>query len=276
MSERAGSQTGRYGKGDRPAAALYSGWVVHSRLRPVPHKLRYRVFSLLIDVDQIGEVARKVAAFSYNKTGLISIFDRDFGDRREVALAERARAVLAENGLGDCGARIELLAYPRIAGAVFNPLSVYYCYRACGMLGAVIHEVTNTFGERVNYVIPVDAVHNGVVVQAGQKSMSVSPFTHGRGAYGFRLTVPEDTVAVGVSLRDGEGPIIKTHFAGERAVLTSAEVMRQFWRTPFLTQRVVGAIHWEALKLWWKGAPVIKRHRSPPFAAYRPRPVPEE
>ena len=34
-------------------------------------------------------------------------------------------------------------------------------------------------------------------------------------------------------------------------------------RYPWVTMKVMGGIHWEALKLWWKGAPYRRRGLPP-------------
>ncbi|MEM7776217.1 MAG: DUF1365 domain-containing protein [Pseudomonadota bacterium] len=255
--------------------ALYSGEVVHARVKPQPHKLRYRVFSLLVDVDRLDELSRTVQLFSYNRTNVISLFDTDYGDRTPVPLGDRARQLLSDAGLTDSAFRIRLLTYPRVFGAVFNPLSVYFCYRANNQIGAIIYEVSNTFGERKSYVLEAGAAENGVIAQTCSKEMSVSPFTRGTGQYAFRLIEPQTSVSVGVALRDDSGPILKAHFYGTYKCLTSPEVIRQFRRTPFLAQRVLGGIHAEAFKLWWKGVPVFRRHRSPKFSVSVPHAAPD-
>ena len=271
-----------------PPAVLYRVEVVHTRLRPTPHKLTYKVFSLLVDADRLAEVGKSSALISHNRFNLVSLHDCDFGDRSGTPPADQARRALGEKGLASYGARIMMLAYPRVLGAVFNPLTVYLCHDDVGGLGAVIHEVTNTYGERKAYVLPVEPRHveaavgsdtcqdikatdcNGtqhrLIAQSCTKEMSVSPFTPGGGAYGFRLTTPGERMTVGVSYRDRTGPVLKTHFAGQRHALTSRQLLRQFCITPFHTQRVLGAIHLEALKLWWKGVPVVRRHRSPAYS----------
>ena len=65
------------------------------------------------------------------------------------------RALAAKAGVDLSGGRILLLCYPRLLGYAFNPLSVYYGYRADGTLALLIYEVRNTFGEHHSYVCPV-------------------------------------------------------------------------------------------------------------------------
>lgn len=137
------------------ASALYEGVVTHHRLRPKKHKLRYRVFSFLLDLDEIDDLASRLRLFSRNRFNLFSFHDRDHADGGTKNLRTRLETILADHGLRNCAHKIQLLCYPRLLGFVFNPLSVYFCHRADGSVGAVLYEVSNTFGDRHSYLIPV-------------------------------------------------------------------------------------------------------------------------
>ncbi len=137
---------------------LYAGHVYHKRFRPVIHELRYRVFSLYINLDDIDERAQKLRFFSRNRWNLFSFHDRDFGHKGStLPLDEYVRQQLIQNGIDTEPTDVCLLCYPRIVGYVFNPLSIYYCFDARQRVFATIHEVHNTFHERQTYVLPVDA-----------------------------------------------------------------------------------------------------------------------
>lgn len=247
-------------------SAIFDGDVVHVRLRPKAHKLRYRVFSLLLDVDEIDGLARRSRLFSRNRFNVVSFHDRDHGAGDGVPVAEQARSVFREAGLDGATHRISLLAYPRVLGYVFNPLSVYYGYGAEGELEGVIYEVNNTVGERKSYVVAAGCARDGVYAHGCTKDMYVSPFTPANAAYGFRLTAPGRDLLVGVSLRDGEGAILRTHFRGTGRPFSDRALLSALVRHPMLTLKVVGAIHWEALRLFLKGVPVVRRHRSPRYS----------
>jgi DUF1365 family protein len=45
----------------------------------------------------------------------------------------------------------------------------------------------------------------------------------------------------------------------ERRPWTAREIRRQLVRHPAMTASVIAAIHWQALRLWWKGVPVVHR-----------------
>ena len=248
-----------------PAGILYAGTVVHKRLRPEPHALSYRVFSLLLDLDRLDELEQSVRGFSVNRANLASFHDRDHGPGDGRPLAEHVRAIMSEAGVASERLRIMALCYPRVLGYVFNPLTVYYGLDADGRPRCMVWEVNNTFSERKSYVIPV-AETGDIGAQRCAKELFVSPFAAGRGRYQFRFTVPDRSLTVGVAFSDEAGPLIKTHFTAAGEPLTTGTLARALVRHPSLTFKVMGAIHLEAAKLWWKGVPIVRRHRSPRYS----------
>ncbi|AUG51527.1 DUF1365 domain-containing protein [Thalassospira marina] len=251
---------------EKRASALYQGVVTHHRLRPRQHRLRYRVVSFLFDLDEIGQLHRKLRFFSHNRFNLFSFHDRDFGRGDGKGLRAQIMEMLQQNGLADCGARIEILCYPRILGFVFNPLSVYFCYRENGELGAILHDVSNTFGDRHGYLIPVtDACHDakGVVHQTCAKQFHVSPFIGMKADYRFRICPPGDRVAIAIAESDDEGVFLNAAFAGNHTVLTDRTLLSAFLRYPLMTLKVIAGIHWEAVHLWRKGF-AFHRRPTPP------------
>jgi len=247
-----------------PESCLYVGTVVHKRLRPKPHAMSYRVFSLFIDLDRIDAIARSLRMFSRNRFNAMSFFDLDHGSRTRAddaatgGLAADVRATFTAAGLTSATARVFLLCYPRVFGYSFNPIAVYYGYDADGRLQGAIYEVNNTFGERHSYVVPLQPTD-----QAGQphvhgcrKELYVSPFTEMDGRYSFRLTEPGDDMVLAVLLRDAEGALLKTHYRADRRPLTDAMIMRLLASIPLVTLKVTAGIHYEALRLWLKGVPL--------------------
>ena len=252
----------------KDAASLYVGDVMHARLKPIGHRFSYRVLSLLVDLDRLEEADRQSALFGVNRAGLYSFHEVDHGERDGSSLRAYAQRCAARHDVDLTGGRVMLLCYPRLLGYGFNPLSVYFCYRACGELALVIYEVRNTFGDIHPYVLPVVS---GELSAAGlrqqqDKQFHVSPFIAMDMRYHFRLHPPSDTVRLRILETDRDGPLLAATFNGRRRSLTSRALLRSFVALPLVTLRVMAAIHWEALRLWLKGARPMPR----PNVAGRP------
>src|ERR1700729_4075058 len=144
---------------------LSAGTVTHRRVRPRPHRLRYRVFWMLLDLDEIDRLPASLRLFSHNRFNALSFFDADHGDGSGRPLRDQVEDQLQAAGLATDGGAIRLLCMPRIFGYGFNPLSVYFCYRPDGLLAAVLYEVHNTFGERHGYLIRVEPGAGAVIDQ---------------------------------------------------------------------------------------------------------------
>src|ERR1700735_5006391 len=143
--------------GTADAAALYFGDVIHARMNPIGHRFSYRVMSLLIDLDRLGDADRQSRLFGVNRAALYSFNEADHGMRDGSSLRDYAQGCAAGHGIDLTGGRVLLLCYPRLLGYTFNPLSAYFCYRADGSLALLIYEVRNTFGDIHSYVLPVKA-----------------------------------------------------------------------------------------------------------------------
>jgi DUF1365 family protein len=149
---------------------------------------------------------------------------------------------------------------PRLLGWAFNPISVFFCYRRCGEMAAILWEVDNTFGERHGYMIPVEG-EGPDIIQHCAKEFFVSPFMNMQLDYAFRLRAPGETLNLSIDVSDTAGLLLNARFLARRQALTDGNLLRLFFSLPLLTLRVVGGIHWEALKLWRKG---IGLRRKPP------------
>jgi DUF1365 family protein len=241
-------------------SALYAGKVVHARLRPKRHKLTYRVFSLVLDLDEIKTLGRELKLFAHNSAAVFSFHDRDHGDGSG-DLRSWVEAQLGAAGIVLAAPKITLLCYPRIFGYVFNPITVWFCHEG-DELKVILYEVHNTFGERRTYVIRV-APGASAIEQGCAKELYVSPFVPMDCAYAFHIKPPGENVLVAIDETDARGLLLKASFAGVRKPLTDRELLRALFAYPLMTLKVTAAIHWEALKLWAKGVPVL-RHRAAP------------
>lgn len=246
------------------ASALYRGGVTHARRRPKVHRLDYRVFWLLLDLDEIDDLDRRLRRFSRNRFNLLSFYDHDHGDG-ETPLRARITGLLAKAGVEIGVGAIRLLTMPRVLGFVFNPISTYYCFGPDQRLVAMVYEVTSTFGIRHSYVLPVapEDGARGLIRQGARKALYVSPFMDMAMDYEFRGHAPGEVVDLTVIGSDAEGVLITAGLSGDREPLTDRALVRAALSVPLMTLKVVAAIHWEALKLFLKGVK-LTRQPAPP------------
>ncbi|MEM8936021.1 MAG: DUF1365 domain-containing protein [Pseudomonadota bacterium] len=240
---------------NEPGARLYEGVVKHHRLRPKPHKLAYRVFNFFIDIDRLDEVSAQSRFFSRNRFNLFSLYDRDYGHGAPEDIAAFTRAALAEANLPSDG-KILLLTYPRILGYGFNPISVFYCYDRQEKLRALIYEVRNTFGERHSYLIEVDPAEQRAgqeIRQRAKKVFHVSPFMEMDMCYDFTIMPPSDEARIVIRAGDAQGPMINAHFRGKRAAFSDKKLIAVLFSYPLMTLKVIVGIHYEAVKMLFKG-----------------------
>ncbi len=240
-------------------SALYAGSVMHHRLRPRQHRLRYSIFYLLLDLDEIDALAGKLRLFSHNRFNLFSFHDRDHREGAATSLRDRIESHLQEAGI-EAGGPIRLLTMPRILGYAFNPLSIYFCHRRDNSLSAIFYEVNNTFGQRHNYLISVPSEAKVPIRQESRKSFYVSPFMTTDMVYSFSIIPPGKDLSVSVMGRDPAGPLIIAKLVAIRRDLTDASLARAFCAYPLLTFKVIAGIYWEALLIWLKG---IRLHDRP-------------
>lgn len=239
--------------------AIYFGIVSHTRMQPVVHSLRYKVFTLLFDVDKLDSLDKRLSLFSHNRFNLISFYDADHGDG--TPLPDYLRRV--ENEAGFANLNFKMLCYPRVLGYAFNPITVYYGVDADGTTRLMIYEVNNTFGDRKTYVLPAEPNEEGLIWQQCAKEMFVSPFNKVEGHYSFHVTPMDDDLTVGVALKDSSGPKLKAFFHGHREELTNKNLLKALARTGWMTTKVMIAIHYEAAKLFFKGLRTVDRPKPP-------------
>lgn len=243
-------------------AALYVGDTWHRRFEPRVHAFRYRVFQLLLDVDRIEAAASGLRLLRVGRFGLFSIHPGDHGDRSGAPLRGWVEQRLSEAGMDCEAATIRLLAFPRVLGFTFNPLSIFFVHDGSGDLEAIIYEVNNTFGQTHAYVVPAGPGRRQV--QRAAKRFYVSPFYRVEGEYRFDVAPPEERFELRiVKARSGRPDFVATQQAA-RVALTDRALLRLFLGMPLMTIKVVAAIHWEALRLWIKGAPFGAQPPTPP------------
>jgi DUF1365 family protein len=231
-------------------SAIYTGVVRHKRFTPRVHAFRYRVFALLLDLDELPDLNSRLKMFGWNRLGVFSFQDRDHGDGRP--LRDWLDGLLAGAGITADGTR-RVLCYPRILGYVFNPISVWFCHDRHGALKAMIYEVHNTYEERHCYVLPV--TEGGAVAHDCAKVFYVSPFLSKDCRYRFQIVPPAEKVALVIHEEEAGLPVLDASFTGKHRAISDGALLAMLLAYPLMTLKVVVAIHFEAVRLMLKGVP---------------------
>ncbi len=245
-------------------SALYVGQVTHRRKSPMRHSLRYRTYSMLIDLDELSALTESNRLLSHNRWNLFSIHDRDHGPRDGSPLRPWIERELTAAGINLEGGSVQLLLYPRILGYTFNPLTMWFCHHADGSLRAVLYEIHNTFGHSHSHLVPVtgEAPHR----HSFAKELHVSPFFDQDGRYEFTLRPPADRFSVSIDYATAAADLLTATMVGKRHPLHDRSMLRVFATHPMLTLKITLGIHWNALRLLLKGA----KYRSVPPAPSTP------
>jgi DUF1365 family protein len=244
-------------------SSLYQTRIFHRRRRPKKHKLKYGAFYLLLDLDELDAMHRRLKWFSYNSFNIFSFYDRDHGPGSNEPLRPWVENHLQQAGVDLEGGSIQVLCLPRILGYVFNPISIYYCYHRDGQMRAVFYEVSNTFGQRHSYLFSVDETPDGLLKHSCDKRLFVSPFIEVTGAYEFSIRRPDNELYLHIRQTDDEGPLLDAWVNGTKNHISDRNLLLCLLRYPLLTLKVIGGIHWEALQIWLKGIGIVSRPEPP-------------
>ena len=241
-------------------SAVYIGSVSHRRRTPRVHQFRYPLFMMYLDLAELRQVFRGRWLWGLERFAL-AVFKRadHMGDPRQ-PLDQCVRDLVARVTGRRPEGPIRLLTHLRYFGYSFNPVSFYYCYGAaagdaCGELETVVAEVNNTpWGEQHCYVL------DGALPWRSEKKLHVSPFMPMDMQYEWDLSAPLAGSGSALSVhmrceRAGEA-VFDANLALRRRPLSGLTLAAVLVRFPWMTARVVLAIHWQALRLWLKRVPV--------------------
>jgi cyclopropane-fatty-acyl-phospholipid synthase len=243
---------------------LFTGNVMHARLKPVLHEFAYPVYFYAFDLDELpslpGELGPKL--FGYNRHAIVSIWDKDYLSRESGSIKEKLLRYLAAEGCSQALGRIMLVTSARCLNYVFNPVSFYYCYSPDGMLLYSVAEVNNTFGERHLYVLKnTEAAPQGFAARyTVPKDFHVSPFNDMKGDYDFFFSALDEKLDVRINIvRDGE-VVFRSRQWGASVKLSKAALRRVLLRYPVTAALTVPRITWQAAKLYFgKRLPVFHK-----------------
>ncbi len=240
------------------SSCIYPGYITHERFQPKKHFFSYKIFSLLINLNEVESLEKKIKFFSYNKFNILSFYNIDHGSRDGSSLSKWVKNVLKKSKINIKLGNIKLLCYPRFFGYVFNPLSIFYCYDKNSKLKAILYEVKNTFDEQHTYIFRCSS-SNKLILHKCNKKFYVSPFIKMKTFYNFRLLKPDTKLNILIKQYDSKGLLFIARQVGKRVDLTSKNLFYEFIKHPFMSFKVILAIHFEAFRLWSKGIKHVKK-----------------
>ncbi len=255
-------------------SCIYAGHVRHRRFSPVPHAFTYRLFMMYLDLEELPTVFTERWLWSVGRGNLASFQRTDHVGDPVMPLDCSIRALVAERTGQTPTGPIRLLTHCRYFGYVFNPVSFFFCYDTSGKhVEAIVAEITNTpWGERHCYVLgDRDNLAAGSRKRFHlNKEFHISPFIGMDVAYDWRFTEPTRQLTIHMeNLRDGH-PFFDATMVLQRKELSGTALARVLVQYPLMTAKVIGAIHWQALRLWMKGVPFLshpkKRKEASPVA----------
>ena len=238
----------------KPTSSIVHARVSHTRSGPVRHCFRYRVFSFLLDLDELAGIDKTKRLFSYNRFNILSFDDRDHGSGDGTPARAWLVKTLAANDIDPKKLQAQILCFPRVLGHVFNPLSVWFCWDADDLI-AIVYEVHNTFGGRHAYVLPLPpGSRANDCRQTCDKAFYVSPFIELNARYAFRVRLESDRIAIAIEQNGADGTQLHATLVGRYAELSDRTILSCLAQYPLMTLKVVVGIHWEAFRVWLKGA----------------------
>jgi len=243
--------------------------IFHERVRPRRNRFGYGALYCLMPAALLLE-KKRFGLFGINRAGLFSVQAADYGRPGHAPLGDLAQ-LLADGNLTEADGEIELLTLPRVLGYGFNPVTFWLCRDRGGGLRAVLAEVNNTFGERHWYFCYHDdhrAIQPGETLNA-RKAFHVSPFLSVEGRYIFRFDADRDRIAIAINLEDARGIVLRTAIAGRPVPLRDRWLLALLARNPLYPIKVIGLIHYQAVRLFLKGMRHFHKPAPPEFRVSR-------
>jgi DUF1365 family protein len=233
--------------------AIYRTRITHLRRAPVHHYFEQGGYSWYVDLDDLPRLPGWLRPFArFEASDHLSAPAPEGVDD---TLRHRMDAFLAGHGIDLQGGTITSLMQARVLGYVFNPISIYWCQDAKGVLRHVVAEVHNTYGGRHAYLLPP----TGDTPAAVKKKLYVSPFNDVDGYYLVRAPLPDTTVDVTISLHRENKPAFVATLHGDRRKAGIAQILRLQMTTPVAPLMGAMWIRIQGITLWLRRVPVVPR-----------------
>ncbi|MEZ6138480.1 MAG: DUF1365 domain-containing protein [Pirellulaceae bacterium] len=240
-------------------SCLYEGTVSHRRRSPVEHQFRYRIYMVLLDLNEIPALVGRRSLIGDSKTSVRSFLRSDHLFDPAIPLTQELRQTVFLATERESNGPIRLLTQLRSFGYYMSPLNLFYCFDASDQrIETVVAEVNNTpWNERHCYVLwdGNRQESDASLTFSHPKHFHVSPFMPMNMTYQWQLSPPEQSLQVHLANVDDDGVQFEAGMSLKRQQLNRMNLTRMSIRYPLMTARIVSAIYFQALKLWWKKCP---------------------
>ena len=241
-------------------SALYQCTIMHNRKEKSVNKFYYKYFMFYLDLDEIDKLSAKLKLFNRNKFNVFNFRDSDHLVYTKPGVKENIKKYLSQHGIDEEVNKIFLLTNVATFGYNFNPVSFYFCFDSNHEPVCVVPEVGNTFGELKPFYIGKNNFNGTEFNAFMQKNFYVSPFIDHDVYFNFRLGVPCVKLNIKIDDYRGEERIFITQLSGNREELNDKNLFKYMIKYPMVTLKVIGAIHWQALKLVIKKVPFFRKN----------------
>ncbi|WP_320825057.1 DUF1365 domain-containing protein [Reinekea sp.] len=252
----------------RPLAysRLMIGWVRHRRLAAIPHSLKYPMYMLYLDLDELPGIAAKSRLISLERFNWLNFRRRDFFGDPQQPLKAAVTEKIAQNSSIEASTiyRICMLTNLRTLGFLSNPVTFYYAFDQNDQLLAIMPEITNTpWRERFQYVLATAPDHQAISPTYHSakgsrfklvKDFHISPFHPMNLNYDWRFAQPDRRKnTIHLESWQANTKIFDATLSLAPILIRPATIRHTLIRFPMMAVKISTGIYWHALKLWLKG-----------------------
>lgn len=213
---------------------------------------------LYLDLQELPEVVGRSKLISGRRFSTASFLEEDHLSST-AGLAQQVRQFILDHTGEMSTGRIRLLTQLRYWGYYFSPLNLFYVSDNDDQeVEYVLAEVNNTpWGERHLYLLSKgNQISDDPKRYVHPKQMHVSPFMEMEMDYHWCIVPPGERLSVVLENHRSDQRLFSAGMKLERRALTRNSLLSMSCRYPWMTAQIITAIHYQALKLWWKKCPV--------------------
>ncbi|MBM9499770.1 DUF1365 domain-containing protein [Leptospira sp. 201903071] len=236
--------------------------VMHDRRSPRKNRFSYGIFTFALDLDELQTLDEKLRLFGVERRSLFRFSAKDHLGFGKTKVKENILEYLKQNGVSETIQKAILITNVRILGYVFNPVSFYYFYGENDEPLCAVAEVGNTFGEQKPFFLGKETWKDGAFRLKTGKFFYVSPFVGLKSEFEFTLRPSKEGLNIRIDVLEEDKAVMVTTYSGTKLELSDINLLRMFLRYPLVTVKVIVLIHWQALRLYLKGLPFIKKEEN--------------